>query len=319
MSDNKISFIIKEHNDNYRKIDFVKGKRDEVVLGVNEIKMEIFKYDVNDLIIHDIPMSVYNPNLNKIKAKIINVIEAFGCDWKSFNTQSNIQEFINSGILDFPKKEINYTILPLKNFFEELNSEFQKKVFFGSATDYHQYTFNFNEFYEFLKIQHFPDMNSLSEKNIVIDLMKKDSYSKFILSLHLYEGFAVCSSLITDEIQLDEINIFNNNSEIIIPFNLFKYLLKYKNITELYINKFYVSGKKRLDFDDNLNTIEKMVTIAGLCERSDVLTKMYIRYYFFIFALKYFKEDIISIDLKRKIIHTYNKNINSKLFFPIKQ
>lgn len=317
--ENKIVFIVKEHNDNFRKIEFFRGKREEFILSVNELKIDIFKYDIDDIIIHDIPMSVFNPNLQKTKAKITNVIEAFGCDWKSFNMQSNYQEFVNSNILDFPKKEFNYTIMPLKEFFEDLSSEFQKKSFFGSATDYHQYTFNFEQFYDFLKLQHFPDINSIKEKNNIVDMMKKDSFSKFILSLNLYEGFAVCSSLITDEIQLDEINIFNNNSEIIIPFNLFKYLLKYKNITELYITKFYITGKKKLNFNEELNNVEKMVTIAGLCERSDILTKMYVRYYFFIFALKYFKEDIISIDLKRKIIHTYNKNISSELFYPIKQ
>lgn len=316
---NKVIFIIKEHNDNFRKIEFFKGKREEGILSVNELKMEIFKYENEDLIIHDIPMSVYNPNLQKTKAKIINVIEAFGCDWKSFNIQSSYQEFINSNINDFPKQNINYSLMPLKDFFDELNSEFQKKIFFGSAADYHQYTFNFNEFYNFLKVQYFPDINSISEQNVIIDMLKKDSFSKFVLALNLYEGFAVCSSLITDEIQLDEINIFNNNSEIIIPFNLFKYLLKYKNISELYISKLYITGKKKLNFDNNLNNIEKMVTVAGLCERSDILTKMYVRYYFFIFALKYFKEDIISIDLKRKIINTYNKNISSKLFYSIKQ
>lgn len=319
--DNKIVFIMKEHSENFRIIECFKNKRDETISTTNEIKTNLFKYDNEDLIIHDIPIATFNPNLQKIKAKNLTTIEAFGCEWKALFTQTTQQEFLNSGILDFPKTEPNYNLLPLRDFFDEIQQEFQKKSYFGTASDYHQYTFNFNEFYEFLKMQYFPDIKSLSKKNIIVDKLKPDSFSKFILALHMYEGFAVCSSLITDEIQLDEINIFsekNNHHELIIPFNLFKYLIKYKNITELYINRFYVCGKKKIDFNDELSNIEKIVTIAGLCERGDILTKMYVRYYFFIFALKYFKEDIISIDLKRKIVHTYNKNIQSKLFLPIK-
>jgi len=315
----KVVFIIKELNDNYRIIEYNNKKRDENIKNLNELKSYLFKYEIGDLVIHDIPLSVYNPNLQKTKATTTNIIEAFGCDWKSYLSQFTFDKFVDLGLNKFSKANLEVSQdNPLFDFSKQLIDEFTKKSFFGSAADYHQYSFDFVKFYDFLKLQHFPDPNSLSVKNIVVDTLKKDSYNKFILSLHMYEGFVVCSSLITDEIQLDEINIFSNSSEIILPFNLFKYLLKYKNINEVYIKRFYISGKKKLNFNDDLNDVEKLITIGGLAERSDVFTKMYVRYYFFIFSLKYFSEDIISIDLKRKIVHTYNKNIKSPLFHSVK-
>lgn len=315
-----VVFIVKEINDNYRVTEFNDKKdKDENIKNINELKILIFKYGIGDLLIHDISLSVYNPNLQKTKATTINVIDAFGCNWKSFLAKYSFEDFVNLGVDSFSKSNLEIKeSSPIFEFHQEVDKEFKKRSFFGSAADYHQYTFNFSHFYDFLSKQYFPDMNSLSEKPMIVDTLNKNSYAKFILSLNLYEGFVICSSLITDEIQLDEVNIFNNCNEVIIPFNLFKYLIKYKNINELYILKYYVSVKKELVFNENLNEIEKLITIGGLSERSDIFTKLYVRYYFFIYALKYFSEDIVSIDLKRKIIHTYNKNIKTSLFSYIK-
>lgn len=325
----KTIFIIKELNDMYRIIEYKNGKRDENIKNQNEMKASLYQYDHNDMIIHDIPLILFKPSESKTRAYMINVIEAFGCDWNSFFTQFSIDDFINAKIDKFSRYDLEIPESnPIHSFYQELQSEFSSKSFFGSAADYHQYTFNVDNFYKFLSKQPFPNPKHLSLKEYIVDTMKPDTYARFILALHMYEGFAVCKSLITDDIQLDELNIFEKSNEIIIPFNILKYIIKSaeknsgqnmkRGINELHITKFYVTTKKIPNFNNDLNSLEKMITLGGFCERSDIFTKMYVRYYFFIYALKYFKEDIISIDLKRKIIHTYNKNIESSLFHSIK-
>lgn len=324
---NKIIFIVQEHSENFRRIEFIGNVRNEDVLGINDIKVKIYEYESGDIIIHDMPISIYNPKLKATKATITHINNVLGVGWKSFLTQFDYIDFIELfqksnlplDILFKTNNNINDNISNKYNdFIKDVLSDLDKKVFFGSGTNYSQYSIDLAQFYDFLSYQNIPDIDSLNKRNLNIDTLNHSSFSKFILSLNLYEGYAVCSSLITDEIQLDELNIFNKNSEIIIPFNLFKYIFKYKRVNEAYIKEFYVTNKKRLNLDRNISKIEKAIKVGELSERSDPLIRLYIRYYYFVFSLKFFKEDIISINLKDKVLETYSKSASTNKFYFIR-
>ncbi len=49
----------------------------------------------------------------------------------------------------------------------------------------------------------------LKRKEFTIDRFKPDLYTKFNFALYGYEGFINCSSLATDDINLDELDFFH--------------------------------------------------------------------------------------------------------------
>ena len=320
----KTILIIKEYSDNYRKIEFTfNGEKNESVLNQNELKLDILKYTENDLMIHNIPFSIYNPKVMKILAKSINVQEAFGCDWNGFLSQFKFQD-IQDNLIDvdtFKYNNFDYTNFQLSGFYGEIDTILNsKKMLLGQTLDFQQYVADFNKFYDFLKIQKFPIPNVLSKKEFQIDRFKPELFSKFTFSLNGYEGFVLCNSLATDDINLDELDVFSSNTEVILPFNLFKYLLKYKDISELLGKEIYISPKQYLNFEDNLSPLEKVIKIAELTERSDPLTRMYARYYYLIFVLKYINMDMTFIDLKSKIIQLHESNTyKTNLFYKVKK
>lgn len=320
----KIVLIIKEYSDNYRKIEFSKNKdKLESVLNQNELKQDILKYEENDLIIHNIPFAVYNPKIMKILAKTINVQEAFGCDWKGFLSQFNFED-IQDNLVDFDTfkyNTIDYSNFEYAGFYGELDNILNsKKMLLGQTLDFQQYIVDFVKFYDFIKIQKFPKPNILKRKEFTIDRFKPDLYTKFNFALYGYEGFINCSSLATDDINLDELDVFSSNTEAILPFNLFKYLIKYKDISELLGKEIYISPKTYLNFEDDLTPLGKLIKIAELTERSDPLTRMYARYYYLIFVLKYINMDMTFIDLKSKIIQLHESNTyKTNLFYKVKK
>lgn len=319
----KTILIIKEYSDNYRKIEFVfGGGKNESVLNQNELKQDILKYSENDLMIHNIPFSLYNPKVMKILAKSIHVQDAFGCDWSGFLSQFKFQD-IQDNLIDnssFKFNEFNYDEYELAGFYGEVDSVLNsKKMLIGQTLDFQQYIANFDKFYEFLKIQKFPMKEILTKKNFEVDFFKPETMAKFMFSLNGYEGFVICKGLSSDDINLDELAICES-SDTLIPFNLFKYLIKYKGISELEITEVYISPKTYLEFEDDLSPLGKLIKIAELTERSDPLTRLYTRYYYFIFVLKYINMDMTFIDLRTKIIQLHESNTyKTNLFYKVKK
>lgn len=310
-----IFFIRKEQNSSYR-IFSMNESENQKLISQDDLKQRLISFKEHDLIIHDMPSTIYNKKMVTL-GEFVHINDAFGCSFNAYFTQFSFNELVLSNIKSFENYEIpqlSNTKNKHYNFYNELLVSHEKVFFFGGSNDYVEYTINFEQFYNFLKVQNFPDEKSLNEVSFDIPYMSDQNMAKLAFTLGVYEGFAVCELLISDDILLDGLSIFENKSNIIIPFNLLKYLNKYKNIIDISIKKIYITKKKKLQFDDSISPIEKAAVIGSLSERGDLLIRMYVRYYFLIYILKHFQDDVISLNMRNKIFYTYSKGIKTKLF-----
>jgi hypothetical protein len=296
-----IYFIEKTSNNDYKIINL----EGENIIDIHKLNEKIYSFSEKDIVIHDMT------ELQETVCKSYNVLDYFGCDWNAFNLLYSYNEYVsNSFEFDTYNEQISFKDL--------IKNALSNQSYFGENSMFESFSVDFNKFYDFLKIQNFPNskkITKLSLDNIDLSYSSKDNWLKFIFALHGYEGFVVCNELETEDPHLDSLNILSHNNQLLIPFNLFSYLNKYQEIKDFKILEIYITSRKKyIEKGNKKDKINKFFNYKNLSQNQDPLTQLYVRYYFFIFSLKYFPEELLAIDLKKKLMYSYDPDLEHPYF-----
>ena len=295
-------FIEKTSNNDYKLISL----EGETLIDIHKLNEKIYSLSEKDIIIHDMT------DLQPTVCKSYHVLDYFGCDWSAFNLLYTYSDYISSNFdFDEYNEDIKYKDL--------IKNALSNQSYFGENSMFESFSVDFNKFYEFLKIQNFPNSNKITKlsniEEIDLSYSAKNSWLKFIFALHAYEGFLVCTELETEDPHLDSLNIMSHNNQLLIPFNLFSYLSKYQEIKDFKVLEIYITSRKKYtEKGRKTDKINNFFNYKNLSQHQDPLTQLYVRYYFFIFCLKYFPEELLAVDLKKKLMYSYDPDLEHPYF-----
>lgn len=276
--------------------------KDEIILKISNPE-----YTKNKIVVHDLKLDKYGKNIYKIQ-------DIIGSSWTCYFAQGHF-DILEEQIDLFDDIKMNDSKQQFR--FDTFIEEQHKFMNVGEIGNYERYVPYLHHFYNFLKVQLYPDVDTLKELNLKVDYMDEISLKRLKLALSMYSGFVVCSEIETEDYNIENMNLMEFGKERILPFPLITYLLKRDKISNLKISKLYIAVKKKFKFKKENTKIEKMFNVGYFSNRSNLAIQLYTKYYFLLFANIYFDSQIIGLDMNKKEVFTFEPDIINNYFSEI--